>query len=96
MNYFNTDKDTANIIKKYEGHNIDILTCAKTKADVKGGTIIDYEGRVGCQTVNAWIQRGVEIVTGASSTPGLICTSHCTDSSPQSVRLPSAPCSSRT
>ncbi|KAM0691477.1 hypothetical protein Q7P36_010248 [Cladosporium allicinum] len=63
MNSFNTDKDTANIIKKYEGHNIDILTCAKTKADVKGGTIIDYEGRVGCQTVNAWIQRGVEIVT---------------------------------
>ena len=26
MNSFNTDKDTANIIKKYEGHNIDILT----------------------------------------------------------------------
>jgi len=25
----------------------------KTKADVKGGTIIDYEGRMGCQTVNA-------------------------------------------
>ena len=25
----------------------------KTKADVKGGTIIDYEGRVGCRTVNA-------------------------------------------
>jgi UTP--glucose-1-phosphate uridylyltransferase len=26
MNSFNTDKDTQNIIKKYEGHNIDILT----------------------------------------------------------------------
>ena len=26
MNSFNTDEDTANIIKKYEGHNIDILT----------------------------------------------------------------------
>ncbi|KAI9791266.1 MAG: UTP-glucose-1-phosphate uridylyltransferase [Peltula sp. TS41687] len=26
MNSFNTDKDTSNIIKKYEGHNIDILT----------------------------------------------------------------------
>ncbi|QDS70309.1 putative UTP--glucose-1-phosphate uridylyltransferase [Venturia effusa] len=26
MNSFNTDKDTANIIKKYEGHNIDIMT----------------------------------------------------------------------
>jgi UTP--glucose-1-phosphate uridylyltransferase len=26
MNSFNTDSDTANIIKKYEGHNIDILT----------------------------------------------------------------------
>lgn len=26
MNSFNTDADTANIIKKYEGHNIDILT----------------------------------------------------------------------
>ena len=96
MNSFNTDKDTANIIKKYEGHNIDIFTCAKTKADVKGGTIIDYKGRMGCRTVNAWIQRGVEIVTGTSSTPGLICSSNCTDSSPQSVRLPSAPCSSRT
>ena len=53
MNSFNTDKDTANIMKKYEGHNIDILFCVKTKADVKGGTIIDYEGRVRCRTVNA-------------------------------------------
>lgn len=26
MNSFNTDADTANIIKKYEGHNIDIMT----------------------------------------------------------------------
>ncbi|MCJ1442914.1 MAG: UTP-glucose-1-phosphate uridylyltransferase [Stictis urceolatum] len=26
MNSFNTDEDTGNIIKKYEGHNIDILT----------------------------------------------------------------------
>ena len=26
MNSFNTDTDTANIIKKYEGHNIDIMT----------------------------------------------------------------------
>ncbi|KAG9952962.1 UDP-glucose pyrophosphorylase, partial [Aureobasidium melanogenum] len=26
MNSFNTDSDTANIIKKYEGHNIDIMT----------------------------------------------------------------------
>jgi UTP--glucose-1-phosphate uridylyltransferase len=26
MNSFNTDSDTANIIKKYEGHNIDIIT----------------------------------------------------------------------
>jgi UTP--glucose-1-phosphate uridylyltransferase len=26
MNSFNTDEDTASIIKKYEGHNIDILT----------------------------------------------------------------------
>jgi UTP--glucose-1-phosphate uridylyltransferase len=26
MNSFNTDEDTQNIIKKYEGHNIDILT----------------------------------------------------------------------
>ena len=26
MNSFNTDEDTSNIIKKYEGHNIDILT----------------------------------------------------------------------
>lgn len=26
MNSFNTDQDTANIIKKYEGHNIDIMT----------------------------------------------------------------------
>jgi len=26
MNSFNTDDDTANIIKKYEGHNVDILT----------------------------------------------------------------------
>jgi UTP--glucose-1-phosphate uridylyltransferase len=26
MNSFNTDADTANIIKKYEGHNIDIIT----------------------------------------------------------------------
>merc|ERR1712093_661064 len=26
MNSFNTDDDTQNIIKKYEGHNIDILT----------------------------------------------------------------------
>jgi len=26
MNSFNTDVDTANIIKKYEGHNIDIMT----------------------------------------------------------------------
>merc|ERR1712000_685730 len=26
MNSFNTDSDTANIIKKYEGHNVDILT----------------------------------------------------------------------
>src|SRR3712207_3816147 len=26
MNSFNTDTDTASIIKKYEGHNIDILT----------------------------------------------------------------------
>lgn len=26
MNSFNTDHDTANIIKKYEGHNIDIMT----------------------------------------------------------------------
>ncbi|KAK5990680.1 UTP--glucose-1-phosphate uridylyltransferase [Cladobotryum mycophilum] len=110
MNSFNTDDDTAAIIKKYEGHNIDILTfnqsryprilkdsllpvpksynsdltewgieiiflsnadnlgavvdlrilqhmyetkaeyimelTNKTKADVKGGTIIDYEGKV--------------------------------------------------
>ncbi|KAI4145206.1 MAG: hypothetical protein L6R39_003903 [Caloplaca ligustica] len=26
MNSFNTDEDTSNIIKKYEGHNIDIMT----------------------------------------------------------------------
>jgi UTP--glucose-1-phosphate uridylyltransferase len=26
MNSFNTDDDTANIIKKYEGHNVDIIT----------------------------------------------------------------------
>ncbi|KAM0720137.1 hypothetical protein Q7P37_004273 [Cladosporium fusiforme] len=31
MNSFNTDKDTANIIKKYEGHNIDILTFNQSK-----------------------------------------------------------------
>ncbi|KAK3071378.1 UTP-glucose-1-phosphate uridylyltransferase [Teratosphaeriaceae sp. CCFEE 6253] len=31
MNSFNTDKDTANIIKKYEGHNIDIMTFNQSK-----------------------------------------------------------------
>src|SRR6201996_3109949 len=31
MNSFNTDSDTANIIKKYEGHNIDILTFNQSK-----------------------------------------------------------------
>ena len=31
MNSINTDKDTANIIKKYEGHNIDILTFNQSK-----------------------------------------------------------------
>jgi len=31
MNSFNTDEDTANIIKKYEGHNIDILTFNQSK-----------------------------------------------------------------
>ncbi|KAF2404497.1 UTP-glucose-1-phosphate uridylyltransferas-like protein [Trichodelitschia bisporula] len=31
MNSFNTDADTANIIKKYEGHNIDILTFNQSK-----------------------------------------------------------------
>jgi len=31
MNSFNTDQDTANIIKKYEGHNIDILTFNQSK-----------------------------------------------------------------
>src|ERR1700750_3011623 len=31
MNSFNTDVDTANIIKKYEGHNIDILTFNQSK-----------------------------------------------------------------
>merc|ERR1712087_685164 len=31
MNSFNTDSDTANIIKKYEGHNIDIMTFNQSK-----------------------------------------------------------------
>ncbi|KAK5155694.1 UTP-glucose-1-phosphate uridylyltransferase, partial [Cryomyces antarcticus] len=31
MNSFNTDHDTANIIKKYEGHNIDIMTFNQSK-----------------------------------------------------------------
>jgi UTP--glucose-1-phosphate uridylyltransferase len=31
MNSFNTDADTASIIKKYEGHNIDILTFNQSK-----------------------------------------------------------------
>jgi UTP--glucose-1-phosphate uridylyltransferase len=31
MNSFNTDNDTASIIKKYEGHNIDILTFNQSK-----------------------------------------------------------------
>ncbi|KAF2669384.1 UTP--glucose-1-phosphate uridylyltransferase [Microthyrium microscopicum] len=31
MNSFNTDADTANIIKKYEGHNLDILTFNQSK-----------------------------------------------------------------
>ena len=31
MNSFNTDEDTANIIKKYEGHNIDIMTFNQSK-----------------------------------------------------------------
>ncbi|KAK5122929.1 putative UTP--glucose-1-phosphate uridylyltransferase [Meristemomyces frigidus] len=31
MNSFNTDADTANIIKKYEGHNIDIMTFNQSK-----------------------------------------------------------------
>jgi len=31
MNSFNTDGDTANIIKKYEGHNIDIMTFNQSK-----------------------------------------------------------------
>ena len=31
MNSFNTDHDTSNIIKKYEGHNIDILTFNQSK-----------------------------------------------------------------
>nr|OQO27144.1 putative UTP--glucose-1-phosphate uridylyltransferase [Rachicladosporium sp. CCFEE 5018] len=31
MNSFNTDVDTANIIKKYEGHNIDIMTFNQSK-----------------------------------------------------------------
>lgn len=31
MNSFNTDTDTANIIKKYEGHNIDIMTFNQSK-----------------------------------------------------------------
>ena len=31
MNSFNTDHDTSNIIKKYEGHNIDIMTFNQSK-----------------------------------------------------------------
>lgn len=31
MNSFNTDSDTANIIKKYEGHNIDIMTFKQSR-----------------------------------------------------------------
>ena len=31
MNSFNTDYDTSNIIKKYEGHNIDIMTFNQSK-----------------------------------------------------------------
>jgi hypothetical protein len=33
------DKDTANIIKKYEGHNIDILTFNQSKYPVYSRTL---------------------------------------------------------
>ncbi|KAG6334948.1 hypothetical protein ID866_4146 [Astraeus odoratus] len=48
MTSFNTHEDTLRIIKKYANQQAEFLmeVTDKTKADIKGGTLIDYDGSI--------------------------------------------------
>ncbi|CAC9889350.1 unnamed protein product [Aureobasidium pullulans] len=59
MNSFNTDSDTANIIKKYEGHNIDIMTFNQSRYPRHGDV---FESLYNSGILDKLLERGVEIV----------------------------------
>ncbi|KAJ5233334.1 UTP--glucose-1-phosphate uridylyltransferase [Penicillium citrinum] len=60
MNSFNTDQDTQSIIKKYEGHNVDIITFNQTGTPPGHGDV--FESLYNSGTLDKLIERGIEYI----------------------------------
>ncbi|KAJ5757168.1 uncharacterized protein N7511_007350 [Penicillium nucicola] len=64
MNSFNTDQDTQSIIKKYEGHNVDIITFNQSRYPrlVPPGHGDVFESLYNSGTLDKLIERGIEYI----------------------------------